>query len=126
GANSFTVDCWVKTDTLAVPYNLVSKLHPNGDAFPDFTLRLLPSGTLQGQVINYGLVTWKVEQLHTTYVIDDNQWHSISMVVDRTGKKLKLYVDGSELASSDEPLNFGPMRNLGQTLKVGINNASGP
>src|SRR5262249_20466585 len=88
GSSSFTVECWFKTDPVGVNANLVAKINSNGVSNPDFALKLLPSGALRAQLFNGPGVEWRLDVLHTTYVADDNQWHLVAMVVDRTTDQL--------------------------------------
>src|SRR5262249_55091266 len=124
GSSSFTVECWFKTDPVGVNGNLVAKINSNGVSNPDFALKLLPSGVLRAQLFNGPGVEWRLDVLHTTYVVDDNQWHLVAMVVDRTTDQLKLYVDGLERGSANAPAGFGAMRNLGERLRAGINDGN--
>jgi hypothetical protein len=130
GTSNFTIDCWMKTDTVGRTYTLVGKDDPNGYFFStEFALRLLPSGGLRGVVHDAGGREWRVELAGRVYdpargrwllILDDNQWHHLSMVVDRTTPRLSLYVDGVERAfSATMPANFGGVVNYGQPLRVG-------
>jgi hypothetical protein len=42
--------------------------------------------------------------------VDDNYWHHVALVVDRTENKMKLYVDGQLQAESQKPANFDVLR----------------
>jgi hypothetical protein len=125
-ATSFTLECWIKTNPVNKTYLVAGKTDSNGNTnSSDFNLKLLPSGALQGAVINTAGLQWKVEMPHTTYVVDDNEWHSIAMVVDRSAERLLLYVDGVERATAAAPNGFGPMINRGNVFRAGLHDASG-
>jgi hypothetical protein len=133
-SSSFTLECWVKTEPAAVNYNLVSKVSGAGSTNTDFALRLLPSGALRAQVFNTAGVEWRVTTPRAAYdsqtaqwlpIIDDNQWHLISMVIDRGAERMTIYVDGVERASAAMPASFGAMRNLNERLRAGIRETTG-
>src|SRR6185369_1169081 len=47
------------------------------------------------------------ESSATVYRVDDNQWHYVAMVLDRSVNRLSLYIDGVERAGSAWPANLG-------------------
>jgi hypothetical protein len=130
GSNSFTVECWMKTATVGRSYTLVGKEDTYGNYYgpPDFALRLLPSGGLRAVAYDTSNRQWKAEMPGRLYdsttsnwmtILDDNQWHYVAMVVDRTANKLSLYADGVERAATGIPANFAGLRNNGELLRAG-------
>ncbi|HEU4391191.1 MAG TPA: LamG domain-containing protein, partial [Blastocatellia bacterium] len=119
GGNSFTVECWIKTTPVGRAYALVGKEDTNSQN-SDFSLELMPSGALRAQLFN-GTLVWQTEMSPWTYDVDDDQWHLVSMVVDRSAGAdlLSIYVDGEARASASAPQGFGAMRNTGNRLRIG-------
>jgi hypothetical protein len=61
-------------------------------------------------------INWTTTMSPTTYDVDNDQWHHVALVLDRTNEKLVLYVDGVERASADKPTGYDRMRdNVGTT-----------
>src|SRR5205085_11573633 len=88
----------------------------------------LPGGGVRATIIDTNKNSWTAELLGRTYdpttgrwqvTLDDNQWHHLAMVCDRTTNRLLIYVDGVERANVAKPANFGAMQNMGQPLKAG-------
>jgi hypothetical protein len=102
GTKSFTVETWIKTAPVERTYTLVGKDHPSAGGanytVSDFTFQILPSGGLRGIVHDTNGTQWKVELPAATLRVDDNQWHYLSMVVNRELSRLSIYVDGVERA----------------------------
>ncbi|RPJ61419.1 MAG: hypothetical protein EHM23_06995, partial [Acidobacteria bacterium] len=131
GSNSFTVDCWFKTRRVGRPYNLVGRSGVDAGS-PEFALTIFPSGALQANVRDAGNRLWQAEMKTTVYnqsagtwttcIVDDNQWHLMTMVVDRTASQLHLYVDGQLRASAAPPAGFTTLRNLNQRVRAGLRN----
>jgi hypothetical protein len=117
-STSFTVECWMKTDPVARAYVLVGKSDTGGGS-EDFNLVLFPSGALRAYFIDNGGVSRQTEMMATSYDVDDNQWHYVAMVVDRTNARLSLYVDGVE-RSFASLVGAGAVRNVGQPLRAGL------
>jgi hypothetical protein len=120
GSSNFTVEGWVKTDPVGRTYNLFGKQDINGGSTgnPEWDVRLFPSGTLRAQVFS-GAQIWQVDLPATLYRVDDNQWHFVTVVVDRTNNRLSIYVDGIERVGTPAPLNFGPISNIGNAFRIG-------
>jgi hypothetical protein len=129
GSSSFTAEVWMKTGQLTNAYTLIGKQDDGGYYYnTDFALRLLPSGALRAYVIDTGKNQWLAQTVGRVYdrttgrwqlVVDNNEWHHVAMVCDRTANKLTIYVDGIERASAPTPAGFGPTQNAGQPLRVG-------
>jgi hypothetical protein len=121
GSNSFTTECWVKTNPVAMTYTLVGKEDFYGGYYgpPEYAIRLTPNGTLRAMVYDSSQRQWKAELAQTNFNVTDNQWHQLAMVVDRTNSQLYLYVDGVERVSSQMPAGFGALYNSGQPFRVG-------
>ncbi|MDX6694607.1 MAG: large repetitive protein [Blastocatellia bacterium] len=121
GSSSFTVEGWMKTDLVGRTYTIFGKEDFYGGYYgpPEYAVRLLPTGTLRALVYDNSQRQWMAEMPANIYHVDDNQWHSIVMVVDRASNKLSLYVDGIERASSAPPAGFGALYNSGQPFCVG-------
>ncbi len=110
----------MKTDPVTTAHTLVGKDNDDGYYFyTEYAVRLLPSGLLRVLMEDGNRTVWKAELQPTTYKVDDNQWHYVAMVVDRTANRMSLYVDGSERASSLAPTGFGAQLNAGQQLRAG-------
>src|SRR6185436_11650153 len=129
GTNSFTVECWMKTGPLVSAYTLAGKDPSDGYYYTtDFALRILPGGGVRAYVFDVNKSQWRAEMLGRLYNpatndwqtnLEDNQWHHLAMVVDRTANRLIIYVDGVERASTPMPAGFGAMQNAGQTFRAG-------
>jgi hypothetical protein len=119
GSSSFTVECWIKTGPVSLRTILIGKTSGFGSS-EEYALELQPSGVLTGKVINNGNALWQVNMEATVFDVDDNLWHSVAMVLDREAGKLRLYVDGLERASRDEPNGFGAVRNLNLPVFAGF------
>jgi len=121
GSSSFTAECWVKTDPVGRTYNLIGRQDSLGGntGAPEWAIRLFPSGTLRGLANDNGGRLWQVDMPVTTYRVDDNQWHYVVMVVDRSINRMSLYVDGVERVFSAPPANFAALINQGQTVRAG-------
>ncbi len=121
GTSSFTAEGWVKTDPVGRSYTLFGKEDTQGGnvAIPEFGVRLFPSGTLHAFAFDVSSRNWFADVPATLYRVDDNQWHYIAMVVDRTNNRLSLYVDGVERAGSAAPTNFASLPNTGQSFRAG-------
>ncbi len=129
GSSSFTLDLWVKTNPVANAYTLAGKDSDDGYFYySDFGLRLLPSGGLRAVVVDTNKNQWMAETVGRSYdpntgrwelVVDNNEWHHLAMVCDRTANKLTIYVDGVARGVANMPVNFGPMQNAGQPFRTG-------
>ncbi|HEY0408211.1 MAG TPA: LamG domain-containing protein, partial [Pyrinomonadaceae bacterium] len=130
GTSSYTAECWFKTGVLGRTYTLIGKEDFYGGYYgpPEYAIRITPSGGLRALAYDTSQRQWKAEMPGRVYnpatgrwqmMLDDNQWHHASMVVDRANNKLSLYVDGVERASSAMPAGFGAMYNSGQQFRVG-------
>ncbi|HVF42305.1 MAG TPA: LamG-like jellyroll fold domain-containing protein, partial [Pyrinomonadaceae bacterium] len=109
GNSSFTAECWVKTAPVERTYTLVGKDHPtNGSTsyvYGIFSLQIMPGGSLRAFYYDAGNSRRMAEMTPKTFdtstgqwlaVLDDEQWHHVAMVVDRTLARLSIYVDGVE------------------------------
>jgi hypothetical protein len=60
----------------------------------------------------------------------DWNWHLVSMVVERGAaaaeNRLVIYIDGVERAAAQAPAGFGAVRNTGNVIRAGNNDADGP
>ena len=120
GSSSFTVEGWVKTDVVGRTYCLFGKEDVNGgtNATPEFSVRLFPNGMLRGLTFDTSFRFWVTDLPASVYRVDDNQWHYIAMVIDRTINKMSLYVDGLERASTTAPAGFAGLTNASQAFRV--------
>jgi len=124
------MECWVKTGITGsgVDETLIGKVNSSGGS-PDYALQLLASRHLQADVYDTTGKVWRTTVPLTAYepssrswsvcLIDDNQWHLLSMVVDRTVGALQIFVDGSLKGSSAPPAGFGNVRNS-QLFRAGL------
>ena len=123
GSSSFTLECWVKTNPVTRPYTLVGKEDSLAGNFatPEFSIRLTPDGALKALAWDTGgSHQWRADLAPLTYRVDDNQWHHVAMVVDRSIPRLSLYVDGIERAFGTMPSGFGPLnKNSQNQLRAG-------
>src|SRR6185436_16943218 len=119
GSSSFTVECWMKTGPVSRPYTLVGKedqLAGNPQT-PEFSIRLMPDGALKVLAWDTGGAhVWRADLVGRVYdpstgrwllMVDDNEWHHIAMVANRSTQRMSLYVDGIERASGVMPAGFG-------------------
>ncbi len=97
--NSFTVALWFKTDIDANPQDnkqfIASRFMPVGQK--GWRMGLLdnkPFVRLSGHVDGELIQLWYTSDI----TIDDNNWHSIAMVVDRNTGTFKGYLDGSDIS----------------------------
>ena len=120
-ASSFTVEWWMKTDVVGRTYSVVGKEDSFGgnSATPEWAVRLLPSGNLRAFMFDNGFRLWQTEIPANVFRVDDNQWHYLAMVANRTINRLSLYVDGVERSFAAAPANFGPITVSGQPFRVG-------
>lgn len=121
GSSSFTVECWVKTNPVTRAYTLVGKEDSLGGntANPEFSIRLSPTGAMRAYAFDTGNRWWRADLSPLVYRVDDNQWHHVAMVVDRSIPRMILYVDGIERASGTMPAGFVALNNTLQPLRVG-------
>lgn len=123
GSSSFTIECWVKTNSVSRPYTLVGKEDQlaGNPTTPEFSIRLMPNGILKALAWDTGGAhLWQASLSPLVYPVDDNQWHHVAMVVDRSIPRLSLYVDGVERASGAMPVGFGTLHKSTQNvLRVG-------
>jgi len=119
----------MKTGPLISAYTLAGKDNADGYYYySDFALRILPGGGVRAYVIDTNKTQWKAEMVGKVYdpttggwktTLEDNQWHHLAMVVNRTTNRLILYVDGIERANTPAPANFGAMQNMGEPFRAG-------
>lgn len=121
GTSSFTVEVWMKSGPVQRSYTIAGRgrNRPTQTDSEDFALVLKPTGSLEGYLFDTSGAKWLVSMASTVYDIDDDQWHSVAMVVDRASAKLMLYVDGVERAVAMAPGGFGAMRAFGRRVAVG-------
>src|SRR5205085_2424692 len=99
GNSSFTAECWMKTSPQTNAYTLVGKDNDDGYYYySDFGLRILPGGGLRAAIIDTNKNSWTADVSPLTGRVDDNQWHHLALVCDRTTNRLIIYVDGVERA----------------------------
>jgi len=111
---SWTFETWFRTD-----YGTAEKsIFAAGASGAGFNIGLDNSGNVKA------LMTDSINSIsQTTNVgrLDDNEWHHIAWVLDRTGGKLILYVDGYNLAENDASL-LGDISLAGdKDLRIGTN-----
>jgi hypothetical protein len=122
GSSSFTVEGWMKTGTVGRTYTLFGKedMYSGYYGPPEYGVRLTPAGGLRALLYDTGHRQWFVDMPATVYRVDDNLWHYVVLVVDRTNTRLSLYVDGVERAySTAPPAGFGALYNSGQPFRAG-------
>ena len=121
GTTDFTVECWVKTGVVPRTYTIVGNEDSNGgfNFFTAYSVRLSPNGNMRAFSQNINGVTWSITVPSSVYKVDDNQWHSIAMVVNRTTSRMSLYIDGLERGFSASPANFGTVAASVQQIRVG-------
>jgi hypothetical protein len=121
GSSSFTVEGWVKTDVVGRTYSLFAKKDFQGGCCvtPEWAVRLFPNGTLRAFAYDTSFRQWLVDVPSAVYRVDDNQWHYVAMVVDRTNNRLSLYIDGVERAFSAPPSGFNTITNSTQAFRAG-------
>ncbi len=132
GSSSFSVDGWVKTRPVGRAYDLVGRSAANGSS-PEFAITLFPSGKLRARLYDTGNRIWTAEMLATAFdgtsgtwkscVVDDDQWHLVTAVVDRSAVRLRLYVDGDLRASTAAPAGFVALKNANQRFRAGLYNS---
>jgi hypothetical protein len=128
---SFAVECWVRTQPVTRAYTLVGRSDVDG-ANPEFSLTLFLTGALQAVVYDAANLAWQVEAPMARYdqttgawvrcLIQDGQWHLVSMVVDRSTEQLRLYVDGDLVASGAAPTGFSTLRDNSKRVRAGHRN----
>jgi len=123
GTNSFTAECWVKTAPVTRSYTLVGKAGPGGAE--DWSIYLDPIGRLNFFVNSISVGQFTLQMPRSTYPVDDDQWHYIAGVVDRTGGQLLLYIDGLLRSSVGLPSNFGANFNQSVSINVGARSTLG-
>ncbi|MGH9765077.1 MAG: LamG domain-containing protein, partial [Blastocatellia bacterium] len=123
--NSFTVECWENTAPVGRTFDLAGRDDSNGTT-NDFGIWLFPSGQIQAYVIDTNGTNVAATVNHGVYPIDDSQWHSLAMVVDRSAGQILLYIDGQVRASNSLPGTFAAVRDQGQPFKAGHYVSSAP
>ncbi|HXK60731.1 MAG TPA: Ig-like domain-containing protein [Acidobacteriota bacterium] len=131
GLSSFTLQCWFKTRPVGRTYMLVGRSGVDGHAH-EFGIHLFPSGLLRAFLIDTAHNNWQVDvparlydassSVWRTCVVDDEQWHLLTMVVDRASDQLMLYVDQELRASAPAPTGFGALRNSNLRFRAGLKN----
>lgn len=96
-ASSFTIEAWIRTNTANVAgseQTILRKMDTcSSSGTGGYKFVVNTSGYLSGTVCTS--TGTKVVGTGTTK-INNGVWHHVAMVVDQTGSKLYLYVDGSE------------------------------
>jgi hypothetical protein len=82
-----------------------------------FGIQLLPSGKLRGRILNPAGASVEVQA--ETPLVDDGTWHYVALVVNRSNGTVKLYLDGTERASSTIPGGFGSLSTTTQLFVAG-------
>jgi len=126
GASSFSVDFWMKTGAVPDIYTLVARTTPENLA--EFDVSILRSGSLRVRVFDSARTLWQAETRLVEYdetagwascVVDDDKWHSVSVVVDRGTSILSVYVDGLLRRSVAAPAGFGAVGSPAGKLRAG-------
>ncbi|MFB3903054.1 MAG: LamG-like jellyroll fold domain-containing protein [Acidobacteriota bacterium] len=133
--SSFTVQCWMRTQPVDRPYNLVGRSDAE-NWNTEFGVALLATGGLRAYLYDAENREWTVESRPAAYdptagiwnncIVDDGRWHLVSMVVDRAASQLLLYVDGELQASAAAPPGFAGLRNYGKRFRAGYRNLAIP
>ncbi|MFN0125039.1 MAG: LamG-like jellyroll fold domain-containing protein, partial [Blastocatellia bacterium] len=123
--SSFTIETWVKATPVGRSYYLVGK-HDNAGGALEYGLRLTPAGGLEAHLRDTASTYWSALAPPNVFMITDNQWHLVGVVVDRTANTLKIYVDGVERASAGKPSAFGSIANTGNRFYAGRYDTTGP
>jgi hypothetical protein len=116
GANSFTFEAWIKTQQTN-SQRLIMQLHNDyygtvGNMFLEANGVLsanlwAPNGT------QWYMATSRSYNPQTGFwqgKIDDDYWHHIALVLDRTENKLKIFIDGQLQVETAKPANFDVLR----------------
>ncbi len=123
GATQFSIDFWIKTTENRSSGTNWQKPTILGNANPSF-----PDGDFGITTNNGMLAVWHGfccgdQELQTTKVINDNQWHHVTVV--NNGSTMVLYVDGILLPGSI-PTNNGAVQNSARPWRIGMNNSCCP
>lgn len=115
GLSGFTLDFWVKTQSVSTPTLLAGVGTPSyylsGSNFSlAYGVELLPAGGLRAVVTDQSQQAMVAALFPATYQITDDQWHQVVLVVNRQAGRLSLVVDGVERAFTPIPSGFGPVQ----------------
>lgn len=113
--SSFTGELWVKTEMPPEDARLIVY----GTDYDGLDTRIVDltvttRGQLKAVLTDSNDVRWEAVTNIGEFNLFDNQWHLVSMVVARSGQAaqntLKIYVDGTERASSAMPAGFANLQ----------------
>ena len=105
----FTIEFWMKTAPVANAYTLVGKGRDDFYYYySDYALKLLPSGGLRATIIDTNKNQWTTQTVPMAHEVDDDQWHFMALVCDRTSNTTTIYVDGVSSCQLDSSGKFWP------------------
>ena len=112
--STFTTEFWIKTTVVDEDANLmVYGTDYDGLDTKIIALNVSNRGELKAVLTDSNELKWEAATQIGQINLFDDQWHLVSMVVTRNAQPeentLKIYVDGSERASSGIPAGFGSL-----------------
>ena len=115
--SSFTGEFWVKTTAVSEETSLMTYgTDYDGSDVRIIDLVLTARGQLKAVLTDNNQVNWEAQTQIGEVNVFDNQWHLVSMTVVRNSQSdqniLKIYVDGTEKASSSMPVTFSSLNTV--------------
>lgn len=117
--DSFTIETWIKQDYITRNNVSVFKKGETANNADSYSLTLLTDGRIQARLQDNSQVIWEAFTNPLAGNVFDNNWHYISVVVNRTENNLAIYVDGILRADVAAPPQFTQIRNTTQRFTAG-------
>jgi uncharacterized delta-60 repeat protein len=133
GTGSFTLEAWIKAPTVTGRHYIISKDSDTND--PLWYLELGNGTSNVALAGRLGFYLWENNNLRSydrmtsaTSRIDDDLWHHIAAVIDRSAEKTRFYVDGVE-QGTEKSINYGQYSAIfasnNDNFEIGRNNRIG-
>lgn len=103
GTRDFTVEAWVYPTTTGAQH--VFQISNQSVGYQSITTQNTQVGIgMNGGFWRYGTTGWNFGYVHTTTAVVVNTWHHVAYV--RTGGYSKLYLNGTEIHSNADTVNY--------------------
>ncbi len=140
GANGFSAQGWVRGESGIIYTGDGPVSFPNPRAATiavigredaagqnsDFTLTVSPRGQVRAQVADEAGLVWETATIPAASRLNDGEWHLVTLVADRGGDRLSIFIDGVERAAAPMPSGFGTFRKTGNVFRAATRDLDGP